>query len=226
MPDNSRIVLPGKAEREVMTEAGETLAPPADWVLLPPGDAALTRRVKQAGPTWQVRVKRGRRVFSGGVWAPAATIERIREQLADQRATPAYKRRLEADRARRQAREDAYAREFYRSVLGFLDFHPRFSDLAARMARAVTDHAVPVGSGTVARTGRIPIDDRAAAAVIAWMRHRTTGYDTMKIPRIKGRRREVRQQLAQVSQRLLGRYRAGEPVDPASCPIRAALSRS
>ena len=165
-------------------------------------------------------------MFSGGVWAPAATIERIRKQLAEQRSTPEYKRRLEADRARRQARQDAYVREFYQSVLRFLDFHPRFSDLAARMARAVTDHAVPVGSGTVARTSRIPIDDRAAAAVIAWMRHRTTGYESMTIPRIKGRRREVRRQLAQVSQRLLGRYRAGEPVDPASCPIRAALSRS
>jgi hypothetical protein len=51
----------------------------------------------------------------------------------------------------------------------------------------VTDHATPVGSGTVARTKRIPVEQRAEAAVIAWMRHQTTGYDGMVIPRIKGK---------------------------------------
>jgi hypothetical protein len=51
------------------------------------------------------------------------------------------------------------------------------ADLANQMAWAVTDHATPVGSGTVARTKRIPVEQRAEAAVIAWMRHQTTGYD-------------------------------------------------
>jgi hypothetical protein len=32
------------------------------------------------------------------------------------------------------------------------------------------------------------------------MRHRTTGYDGMVIPRVKGRRREVRRMLARRSQ--------------------------
>jgi hypothetical protein len=54
------------------------------------------------------------------------------------------------------------------------------------LAQAVTDHATPVGSGTVARTKRIPVEQRAEAAVIAWMRHQTTGYDGMVIPRVKG----------------------------------------
>lgn len=53
----------------------------------------------------------------------------------------------------------------------------------------MTAHATPVGSGTVARTSRIPIERRAEAAVIAWLRHQTTAYDDMKIPRVKGRRR-------------------------------------
>eukprot|EP01035_Chromulina_nebulosa_P056444 gene56444-77358_t len=57
-------------------------------------------------------------------------------------------------------------------------------------------HATPVGSGTVARTKRIPIEQRAEAATIAWMRHQTTGYDSMTIPREKGLRREVRRMLA------------------------------
>ena len=60
------------------------------------------------------------------------------------------------------------------AVRSFLAFHGNYADLAEQMARAVTDHATPVGSGTVARTKRIPVEQRAEAAVIAWMRHKTT----------------------------------------------------
>ena len=90
------------------------------------------------------------------------------------------------------------------------------------MARAVTDHATPVGSGTVARTKRIPVEQRAEAAVIAWMRHQTTGYDGMVIPRVKGKRREVRRMLARRSHELLDGYRRGEAV-PEGCPLQKAL---
>src|SRR5881275_3093559 len=90
------------------------------------------------------------------------------------------------------------------------------------MAPAVTDHATPVGSGTVARTKRIPVERRAEAAVIAWLRHRTTGYDGMAIPRVKGKRREVRRLLAQRSSQLLEQYRRGEPAG-AACPLAKAL---
>ena len=58
--------------------------------------------------------------------------------------------------------------------------------------------------------------------MIAWMRHRTTGYDGMAIPRIKGKRREVRRMLARRSQELLGRYRRGEAVGD-DCPLKKAL---
>ena len=87
----------------------------------------------------------------------------------------------------------------------------------------MTDRATPVGSGTVARTRRIPVGRRAEAAVIAWLRHQTTGYDGMTIPRVKGKRREVRRMLARRSQELLARYRRGEPV-PEGCPLRKALA--
>jgi hypothetical protein len=108
-------------------------------------------------------------------------------------------------------------------VLSFLAFHANYADLAQRMARAITDHATPVGSGTVARTKRIPVEQRAEAAVIAWMRHKTTGYDGMVIPRIRGKRREVRRMLARRSHDLLDGYRRGEPV-PVVCPLREALA--
>jgi hypothetical protein len=106
--------------------------------------------------------------------------------------------------------------------VAFLGFHQNYADLADRLARAGTDHATPVGSGTVARTKRIPVEQRAEAAVIAWMRHSTTGYDGMVIPRIKGKRREVRRMLARRSQELLERYRRGEQV-PEGCPLQKAI---
>jgi hypothetical protein len=98
------------------------------------------------------------------------------------------------------------------------------AELAERVARAVTVHATPVGSGTVARTKRIPLADRAAAAVLAWMRHKTSDYDNMKISRFGDDRREVRREIAQISKFLLGRYRQGEVIAEDVCLLRAALA--
>lgn len=91
------------------------------------------------------------------------------------------------------------------------------------MAKAIAEHATPVGSGTVARTKRIPIEQRAEAAVIAWMRHQTTGYDGMVIPRVKGKRREIRRMLAQRSKELLAQYRRGDTFGEI-CPLKLALA--
>ena len=107
-------------------------------------------------------------------------------------------------------------------MIAFLAFDPRYQKLAEAFAEAVTAHATPVGSGTVARTKRIPIEERAEAAVIAWMRHQTTAYDDMRIPRIKGRRRQVRRELAQRSKNLLEKYRSGEQIQ--NCPLQRALT--
>jgi hypothetical protein len=214
---------PGPSPDTVRNAAGKVLSVPAGWTLLPPGDAALTRRVKVAGDHWVVQERKGRRMFSRGVWAPAETIERIRGELEAERATPAYARKREADLRRREQAQTEYAADFFVAVVRFLDFHPDHKDLAARLARAVTTHATPVGSGTVARTTRIPIAGRAEAAVIAWMRHQTTSYDDMVIPRQKGKRREVRRMLARRSKDLLRQYREGS-VPSEACPLKAALS--
>src|SRR3954463_15128374 len=101
MPNHVRIVSPGLEEHSVRTANGEVLYPPADWILVPPGDAALTRRVKAAGPTWTVQEKKGRKVFSRGVWAAQATVEAIRAELVVERSAPAYARKREADGCRR-----------------------------------------------------------------------------------------------------------------------------
>ena len=218
-----RIVQPGPSPNTVRAADGTILTAPKAWALLPPGDAGLTRRVKAAGDHWVVQEKVGRRTFSRGVWAPTATIERVRAELEAERSTGGYIKKREAASRRREEAQAEYVEDFHRAVVKFLALHPDYADLADRLARAVTDHATPVGSGTVARTKRIPIEERAEAAVIAWMRHRTTGYDDMAIPRVKGKRREIRRMLARRSQELLQRYRRGEAVG-GDCPLRRALT--
>jgi hypothetical protein len=214
--------LPGPTPNTVRSADGKILTVPPGWILLPPGDAALTRRVKAAGEHWVVTEKQGRRVFSRGVWAPAATIERIQKDLEAERSTDRHARKQAADARRREQAQAEYVEDFHGAVMTFLAFHPSHAELADRLAQAVTKHATPVGSGTVARTKRIPIERRAESAVIAWLRHQTTGYDNMVIPRVKGQRREVRRMLAQRSKELLARYRRGEPA-AIDCPLRQTL---
>src|SRR5262249_18513621 len=143
--------------------------------------------------------------------------------LAAERSTEGYARRREADARRRDRAQAEYVEDFFGAVVRFLAFPPEHAALAERLARAVTDPATPVASRTVARANRIPVGRRAEAAVIAWMRHQTTGYDGLRIPRVKGKRREVRRMLARRSQELLGCYRRGEAVRP-GCPLQRALT--
>ena len=198
---------PGPTPNSVRSADGKVLTAPEGWTLLPPGDAALTRRVKAAGDHWVVQEKKGRKVFSRGVWAAAATIDKIRAELEAERSTEGYAKHKKADAQRRDKAQAEYVEDFHGAVVEFLAFHPAHADLANKLARAIADHATPVGSGTVARTKRIPVEQRAEAAVIAWMRHQTTAYDSMTIPRIKGKRRDVRRIFAKRSQEFLKRYR-------------------
>ncbi|MCB9733852.1 MAG: DUF2293 domain-containing protein [Deltaproteobacteria bacterium] len=216
-------VAPGPRARTVRTDAGEVLAVPEGWEHLPPGDAGLTRRVKAAGPTWTMKEKVGRRDFSRGLWAPAAHIASAQRALERERATPEYERKLAQGRERRAKEQVAYEGDFRRAVVAFLRFAPRHAAMASELAERVAAHATVVGSGTVGRTQRISIAERAEAAVIAWMRHATTAYDHMQIARVKGRRREVRRELAKGSRALLERYRRGEAPD-AACPLAKALA--
>lgn len=222
MSGKTTTVAPGIRERTVIFPGGRIEDVPHGWELLPPGDAALTRRVKAAGESWVVKEQKGRRTFSRGVYADAATIARIRQELEEERSTESYAKRRAADTRRREKKQDHYVDEFRDAVLHFLRFDSRYDDLADRLATAVTQHATPVGSGTVARTQRIPVEQRAESAVIAWLRHQTTAYDNMKIPRQKGMRREVRRMLASESRKLLAVYREGRDVG-AACPLQQAL---
>lgn len=222
---SSDVYSPGPTSGTVVDHTGIVKQVPENWELLLPGDAALTRRVKAAGEHYVVQERKGRRTFSRGVWAPADTIRQIAATLLQERSTDSYARRKIADADRRERSQAEYVQEFHAAVVQFLEFHPRYSDLAHQLAQTVTTHATPVGSGTVARTQRIPVSQRAEAAVIAWMRHQTTGYDDMVIPRVRGQRREVRRMLARRSHALLQTYRRGLEQDE-HCPLRKALIAS
>lgn len=221
-PETLSDVRPSSKKRHIITSDGKELQVPDGWELLPPGDAALSRRIKKDGPTWTVKEKKGRRMFSKGIWAPAERIEAIRADLEIERKDPAYQKKLDAGRARREKEQVAYVTDFERSVFNYLAFDPQHESLAKEMAGRIAKHATPVGSGTVARTKLIPIERRAEAATIAWMRHQTTAYDDMVIPREKGKRREVRRLLAKRSKQLLGNYRSGQEC-ASSCPLVKAL---
>ena len=226
MASQSQEVRPCSQPGHVQTLEGKRIPVPEGWTLLPPGDAALSRRIKKDGPSWTIKEPKGRKMFSRGILAPAHRIEALRQALLAERADPAYARKLEAGRKRREKEEQNYRLAFQQAIFAFLNFHKGFEDLAVDMAMRITEHAIPVGSGTVARTKTIPIEQRAEAATIAWMRHQTTGYDHMSIPRVKGKRREIRRQLAERSRQLLQHYRSGEHPRMEHCPLYLALQQS
>lgn len=221
-PNASPVFRPGPDSRTVRNLDGTLQPIPNGWELLPPGDPMWTRRVKAHGPHWLLQEKVGRKLFSRGVLAPASTIAEIKRGIDAERATEKYSQGLEKAAQRRAVQQSDYVDTFERTVIEFLDFAPKHAALARGLAKAVTEHATPVGSGTVARTERISVEQRAESAVIAWMRHQTTAYDQLRIPRQKGARREVRRMLAARSRQLLDAYRQGLAI-PEHCPLKQAL---
>lgn len=218
------VFAPTADPRVFVAPDGTRHSAPDGWDCLPPGDAGLTRRVKSLGPTWAVIEQRGRKAFSKGLWAAREQIEAARRALEVERSTESYaKQRVQAG-ARRQHAQANYVMTFEQEVLGFLRFAPRFETLARTVARRVTEHATPVGSGTVARTSRLSVERRAESTVIAWLRHQTTAYDRMTIARVKGKRREVRRELATLSRAVLDLHRRDTPHSPLACPLCVALA--
>ncbi len=222
MPTKNREVQATAVPGIVRDPQDGPLKVPQGWVFLKSGDAGLTRRVKSSGPVWRLVEPVKNRLYARGLYAPADRIARAQQELEVERADPAYAKKLEQSRASRAKKQAAYVEDFHAAVVSFLAFAPNYADLAQELARRVTEHATPVGSGTVARTERIPIEDRARAAVVAWMRHQTSAYDHLEIAHVKGERRAVRREIAQVSIGILNRYRKGLPPAP-NCPLWRAL---
>lgn len=218
------LIVQQNPKGEIIGPEGKALTAPEGWSFLPAGDAGVTRKVTAKGEYWRVEYRKGRRTFSSGIWAPTNIIIQAQQEVQQVRATDQYQKKQTYAAVRREKIQAEYESEFCKTVEDFLAFHPIHCELEKKLAKAVTAHAIPVGSGTVARTQLIPVEERAARAVIAWMRHQTTAYDNLKIARIKGERRAVRRMLAQQSVDLLANYREGKPA-PANCPLMKALSQ-
>jgi hypothetical protein len=217
------LIVQQNSKGEIIGPDGKVLIVPADWSFLAAGDAGVTRKVTAQGEYWRVEYRKGRRTFSAGIWAPTNTILQAQQEVQQVRATDQYRKKQNYATERREKLQAAYETEFCKTVEDFLAFHPTYKNLEKKLAQAVTAHAIPVGSGTVARTQTIPVEERAARAVIAWMRHQTTAYDNLKIARVKGERRAVRRMLAQQSVELLASYREGLKISD-NCPLLKALS--
>ncbi|NRB40618.1 MAG: DUF2293 domain-containing protein [Pseudomonadales bacterium] len=225
MPTETRTFLITKSDRSLKDKTGKVFTVPADWENLPAGDASITRKLKSLGATWTVQEKKGRKSFSHGVWAAKENINEAKALVKAQRADPKHQKKLAQAKVRREEKEEVFGEDFQQAIISFLNFDKKYQTLVGQLAVLVKEHAVPVGSGTVARSSSVTLEDKAAMAVMAWMRHQTSSYDSTSVPRIKGARRELRRQIARQSERILAKYRSGDDVDILVCPLYKALNK-
>lgn len=151
---------------------------PAGWDLLPSGDAFITRTVKAAGVYWYAwkprsRSRPHRRLI--GLWAPRIVIEEAQARAV---ATAERRERGREQGARTRLRAEERSRaELAEAIRAFLDFAPRHGALAETIAREASERAAEVGSGRVGRTRLLTLEERAALAARAHIRHRHTDYE-------------------------------------------------
>lgn len=151
---------------------------PDHWDLLPAGDAFLTRTVKAGGVYWfswkpRTRSRPHRRLI--GIWAPRSAIEAAR--LAAEATAEKRSRQRQQGEAHRLRREAAYQAELRTAIVAFLDFDDAHLALAEQIADEASARAAVVGSGRVGRTRTISMEERAALAARAYIRHRLTSYE-------------------------------------------------
>ncbi len=226
MPTQTRSFLITKSDNTLKDKAGNVFTVPKGWVNLPAGDASITRKLKSLGPTWTVQEKKGRKTFSHGVWAAAEHIQEAKALVEAQRADPKHQKKLAQAKVRREEKEEVFGEDFQQAIISFLNFDKKYQTLVETLSVLVKEHAVPVGSGTVARSSSVTLNDKAAMAVMAWMRHQTSNYDSTSVPRIKGARRELRRKIARQSERILAKYRSGIDADLSDCPLYKALNKA
>jgi hypothetical protein len=169
----------GTGDFLIMADVGPLCLTCADMdhlVFLRSGDAALTRRAKQASQLSAVVVRWNRsrkRYERQGILAEEIAIEQAEDQcLGDE---DVRLRRRERDRERR-ATED-------------VEFQARMADEISRLfpgcpkkrATAIAEHAALRGSGRVGRSAAAQaLDERAITlAVVASVRHEDTDYDRL-----------------------------------------------
>jgi hypothetical protein len=145
-------------------------------VFLAAGNAALSRRAKQASrlSAVVVRFSRARKRYERqGILVEEAALEQAEARcLADEDARA---RRRERDRQRRAGQDLAFQARLAEAVMRL------FPGCPAERAEAIARHAAARGSGRVGRSaaGRALDQQAVRLAVVASVRHQNTDYDAL-----------------------------------------------
>lgn len=102
--------------------------------------------------------------------------ERQAERTAADRARARERAAVQRDRT-----EPAYRDELVAAIVTWLNFTDEHAQLADQIAQAAADHAAVVGSGRVGRTSTLSLEEKAALAARAHIRHHHTDYEDQLI---------------------------------------------
>lgn len=175
-------------------------------VFLARGDAALTRRAREASSLWAVVVRHNRqrtRYERQGLLVEEAALARAEAAcLADAEARA---RRRERDAARRAAEDVRFTARLTAEILRL------FPSCPLERALDVAAHTSVRGSGRVGRTaaGRALDEGAVTAAVRASVRHRDTPYDALLMRGVS--RHEARRRVAAAVDTMLTAWRTTPP---------------
>jgi hypothetical protein len=198
----------GTGDLLIMDEPGPLCLVCADLdhlVFLPAGDAALTRRAKQASGLSAVVVRWSRtrkRYERQGLLVEEMALEQAEQQcLVDE---DARMRRRERDRERRTAEDVELAANMANEIRRL------FPRCPARRAEAIAGHASLRGSGRVGRSaaGRSLDEEAVTLAVVASVRHEDTGYDSLLMSGIS--REAARDRIRPAVDRVLAAWRGAD----------------
>ena len=173
-------------------------------ILVPAGDAALSRRARRASTLSAIVVKFSRsrkRYERQGILVEPQALELAEQQcLGDE---DARRRRRERDRLRREAEDVVFQARIAAEIARL------FPGCPERRAEQIALHTGQRGSGRVGRSaaGRALDDNAITLSVVASVRHEDTEYDRLLmagVPRI-----EARERVRSAVDRVLDLWRAG-----------------
>ncbi|MFC4072293.1 DUF2293 domain-containing protein [Actinoplanes subglobosus] len=191
----------------IMEDAGPLCMTCADLdhlVFLPSGDAALTRRAKQASRLSAVVVefsRSRRRHERRGLLVEQAAVEQAEQQCLSDEEVRA--RRRERDRERREAADEVFQQRLTEQITEL------FPGCPPARADEISHHTSIRGSGRVGRSaaGRALDPEAVTRAVIASIRHGDTPYDDLLMSGVP--RDEARSRIRADIDRILTLWRAG-----------------
>lgn len=194
----------GTGDFLIMDDSGPLCLTCADMdhlIFVPAGDAALTRRARQASGLSAVAVRWSRarkRYERQGILAEEPALEQAEEQcLADEEARL---RRRDRDRERRAGEDVKFQSRTAEEIMRL------FPGCPGPRAAAIAQHTSLRGSGRVGRSaaGRGLEEDAITLAVVAAVRHEDTDYDSLLMSGVP--RATARDQVRPAIDRVLGAW--------------------